>query len=179
MGTRGFLGVKKDGSFKVAQYNQFDTYLSGLGSDVVQFIVETTKSNTWDKFTKNLSKIRLVDENYVPTNEEIDANKEFANVSVSTGRLTEPYVLLRELQGVRVLWQILSGRVSLLENQSDFINNSSCEYSYIIDLDDRTLEIRQGQDVLGVLSFSSLVESFDIDKDKWMEPFVSTIWDKI
>jgi len=58
MGTRHLICVVKDGEYKVAQYGQWDGYLSGQGQDIVKFII---KSMEKDKFLNSLDKCRFID----------------------------------------------------------------------------------------------------------------------
>ena len=39
MGTRHLIAVQVDGEYKVAQYGQWDGYLSGQGTDVLTFLI--------------------------------------------------------------------------------------------------------------------------------------------
>ncbi len=66
MGTRHLTMVVKDGQTKVAQYGQFDGYLSGAGVAILKFL----KMVDMKKFRKKLDNVSFY------TNEELDKNWE-------------------------------------------------------------------------------------------------------
>lgn len=144
MGTRGLYGVRKNGVDKCT-YNHWDSYPSGLGSDVVKFCANNTVENL-NKFFDN---IILVLENSIPTETQIKECQKagYVDLSVSTQSNEDWYCLLRNLQGNFKEYQkcIDSNSKIYMTDGIDFIQDSLfCEYAYIINLDDEVLEFYEG-----------------------------------
>lgn len=138
MGTRGLVGFVIDGEVKAA-YNHFDSYPSGKGIEVLRQLrgmldsVEATRQAA--------RKLRLVTDDIPPTDDEIHALLPNADTGVSTGAVTEWYVLLRELQG-NLLGYLQAG---VMEDGSAFAGDSLfCEWAYLIDLDAERFEVYRG-----------------------------------
>jgi hypothetical protein len=84
-----------DGETK-AGYVHFDSYPSGLGADMLEWLRENyAKPETYAA----VQALKVVDDSSTPTPEQIEALKQYANTNVSTKQLNEWYVLLRETQG--------------------------------------------------------------------------------
>lgn len=141
MSTRGSIGFIYKDEYK-STYNHSDSYPDGLGQGCID---EIRKIKDWDKFIENYQKVKWVTGDYTPTVQEIDENRKWANQSVSTQKLEEMYVLLRELQGEVCINAIANGEVTLLLDSGDFIKDSLfCEYSYTLNLDTMMFEMYQG-----------------------------------
>lgn len=137
MGTRGSYGFYKNGMTK-ATYNHYDSYPEGLGKDVVNFI-KTTSIKELNKIFENL---KIVNQDSEPTEEEIKKLKKWSDQSVSTGQLTEWYVLLRNTQGN--LGAFKEGLEYMIDGK-DFLEDSLfCEWAFLINLDDNVLEVYEG-----------------------------------
>lgn len=134
MGTRGLSGFVIDGEVK-AQYQQYDSYPTGVG----YYVVAAIQSG---KITPDaVRSIQLVDGDAKPTPEQVERLKQFSNTGVSTGQLDEWYVLLRETQG-DLLAMIEAGAMI---DSSDFAADSLfCEWGYLVNLDTETLEVYRG-----------------------------------
>ena len=140
MGTRGLYGFRKNATDKTT-YNHFDSYPSGLGSDVLKFI----RNHSNAMMNEFYDRIIMVDEQGKPTAEEIErciANKA-VNLSVSNQSYDDWYCLLRNVQGD--LEALCQWEFPYMTDCSDFIKDSLfCEYAYIINLDNNMLEFYQG-----------------------------------
>lgn len=145
MGTRSATGVRIDGADKLA-YNQFDGYLSGVGQNILEELRADIANlgfreaiESWIKMARDA---KLIQEGGPPpTAEEIEALKHYADTGVSTGELSDWYVLLRDLHGA-IIARLKAGYI--LENNA-FINDSLfCEWGYVVNLDELTLEIYRG-----------------------------------
>ena len=137
MGTRGTLGFRIDNEDKLT-YNQFDSYLEGMGDAVVKFIHSV---KDWDKVKEQVRALRNVSRNGKPTPEDIEACKEYTDLSVSDRSTEDWYCLLRDTQGNPEA--ILN--CGLFEEQNTFIQDSLfCEFGYIINLDENTIEFYEG-----------------------------------
>lgn len=134
MGTRGICGFVIDGQVK-ASYQQYDSYPSGVGAEVVAAIL----SGEID--ADKVRAIKLVNEDDKPTAEEVEQLRQFADTGVSTGQLTEWYVLLRKNHG-DVLGHQSAG---VMIDSHEFAGDSLfCEWAYLVNLDTNTLEVYRG-----------------------------------
>ena len=140
MSTRGLMGIKKKGELK-AQYNHFDSYISGLGKDIINEINKIKKDDRLEVLSKTFDNIILLNENDCIDDEikEYCLTKGAADLNVSSKSLDNLYCLLRNTQGNLGLY--ISGFKYML-NGNDFINDTLfCEYAYVINLDTKTLDI--------------------------------------
>lgn len=139
MGTRGIYGIQKNNEQKL-MYNHFDSYPEGLGMTVLHFISNHKIQNIELMFDN----IIPVQPGQKPTQEQIDLFKEanVLNLSVSTRKEDDWYCLTRELQGnPEALLELTKKSKVPLEINNNFINDSLfCEYGYVMNLDDGTLD---------------------------------------
>jgi hypothetical protein len=137
MGTRGTLGFRKNGVDKL-MYNHFDSYPSGLGAKVIEFL----KNTSIEEMSAIFDKIEMIDGDVKPTAQQIEECKKWTNLTVSEKSADDWYCLLRDAQGE--LSAFKEGLRYMLE-ANDFIKDSLfCEYGYIINLDDNVLEFWYG-----------------------------------
>ena len=145
MSTRGAFGVKLNNKLFMS-YNHGDSYPSGLGQEMVDFC--KSLSNEKIELLKNgFNNIKIIDPNVKPTKEEQEKYIEagFYNSGVSKCSPDDWYCLLRDLQGISFLKEVISGRCGHLKNSDIFLKDSLfCEYAYIIDLDKCMLEFYEG-----------------------------------
>lgn len=117
MGTRNLTLVRLRKKLRVAQYCQWDGYPSGQGLVIAEFI----------QAIMNLEKFKQrLEETEFKSAEEIEALGE--------------KVLSRDV-GAKVLELIQSTDLKYLVNSEDFLDSPSCEWAYVLDLDDETLTI--------------------------------------
>lgn len=137
MSTRGSWGFRMDGKDKLT-YNHCDSYPSGLGETIKQFII----THSIEELKSIADNIVLVDKDSTPTQKQINECQKFADQGVSTGKLTEWYVLLREAQGNP---EAYTKGLKYMISYPEFIKDSLfCEWAYIINLDTETLEVYTG-----------------------------------
>jgi hypothetical protein len=140
MGTRGALGFYKDGKTKVT-YNHWDSYLSGLGNDVLNFIHSYLSEHTIDELKTQADAIEMVNESDSPTDEQKQRCKKYVDLNVGSQSEDEWYCLLREAQGDLGAYL----EVGVMIDSQDFLQDSLfCEWAYIINLDTNMLEIYRG-----------------------------------
>jgi hypothetical protein len=143
MGTRHLIAVQKDNQYKVAQYGQWDGYLSGQGDSILKFF----HANDLETFRNK------VDNCFFGTQEQID--EAYASYTDGNGWMTmeqsdafskSEFAHLSRNTGADILDIILKSNGPLmLSDQIDFANDSLfCEYAYVIDLDKDILEVYQG-----------------------------------
>lgn len=145
MSTRGAVGFKCDGKFYVT-FNYSDSDAKWLGAQVVRFCKTVEELGKWDKLAKKVRKLKLVDGSAAPT------PKQFQRYTLLSARngcgLPHPanmYSLMHFLQNGEILWGILEGDVKHMVDSFEFLKNSlSCEYAYIINLDEMTMDFYRG-----------------------------------
>lgn len=143
MGTRGLNGWVQKGKY-YGQYNQFDTYPSGLGNDMVKLAKKITKEDGWEKFKENALKMKRITKDTLDSKKDADIIAryiKFFDEQVSTGKVTEPYALFRHLQGMGLMEHLYLGNIEHYRDQMDFINDSLfCEYAWFFNLDTMMFE---------------------------------------
>lgn len=137
MSTRGAYGFIKKGEMKIT-YNHYDSYLEGLGINIMKFIANTTDKELNDIFDK----IIMVDEDSIPTQEQIKECEKVTNLNVSSKSVNDWYCLLRNAQGN--LEEYKNGLKYMMDNKRFMGDSLFCEYAYILNLDDNRLEIYKG-----------------------------------
>ena len=140
MSTRGYMGIQKKGELK-GQYNHFDSYISGLGKDIIKTLNSIPKEDLISKLNEVYDNIILINEDDKPTQEMIDYAVEngLYDNNVSNRSTDDLYCLLRNTQGRLDLY--LKGLKYML-NGNDFLKDDIfCEYGYVINLDENTLDI--------------------------------------
>lgn len=145
MGTQGAVGVKSAGQLFIT-YNQFDSYPSELGRNMVDFCRDLTEE-TITTLKERFKHVKLVEEDGKATLEEqkryIKAG--YYDDSVSKSSPEEWYCLLRKLQGMGYLPAVLEGKCQHWIDSANFLEDSLfCEYAYIIDLDEEDLWFFRG-----------------------------------
>ena len=143
--TNGASGFKIDNEYKVT-YNHYDSNPDGLGEDVVNFVKEVIKTRGGlNKLKRNVSKLKLVRSGVPASKTNQKKYKRYANMDVSTRKITEWYVLLRNAQGIDGIRDIYNGKLDIMINSLSFLRDSDfCEYAYIINLDENRLEFYEG-----------------------------------
>lgn len=144
MSTRGLYGFRKDGVDKLT-YNHSDSYPERLGKKISIFCA----TNTVEQMKSIYDHIVMIDESVPPTKVQI---QECVKAGYYDGRVSERstddwYCLLRNLQGnFDELSDFATGNKKVyMSDNSGFIKDSLfCEYAYIINLDEETLEFYTG-----------------------------------
>lgn len=162
MGTRGLLGLIIKGK-RHGAYNHFDSYPSGLGQDIVAFLLSLTEEDI-KNMAARVAEITWVSESSPPTKgqQEYYSSLDFANLRVSEGRLDEWYCLLHKMQGAAALPQVLNGKLKHLKEGIDFLEDGLfCEWAYFIDFEERKLETWKGESgdgskMIGEVTFDGL-----------------------
>ncbi|MBE3579018.1 MAG: hypothetical protein IMW83_03970 [Caldanaerobacter subterraneus] len=135
MGTRGAYGFYKSGITKVT-YNHSDSYPSGLGKNIIEFIKETSV----EEMNKIFDSIILVNEDDTPSFEQI---KEVSKViETEVYNIISWYELLRPVQGDLNIYK--KGLRYMIDNAEFLKNSAFCEWAYIINPDKNVLEIYRG-----------------------------------
>jgi hypothetical protein len=135
MSTRGAWGFSRGTQRKIA-YNHMDSYPDWLGKNVFTFCKETDDKTLDEIFER----IQLIDEDSQPTPEQVEECRRFHTIDLLVSEQSEDdwYCLIRRAQGLPDLYR---DGLTLMVDADWFLQDSDCEYAYIINLDERTLEI--------------------------------------
>lgn len=110
--------------------------------------MEFCSSNTVESLNEFFDHIILVPEDSKPTQEQIKKCLQDGYDDMSVGSQSEDdwYCLLRNLQGNFMAYErlIKDGTDIYMIDRIDFIHCSLCDYAYIINLDEQTLEFYKG-----------------------------------
>ena len=140
--TRGAWGIKI-GDKIIVQYNHFDSYPTGLGEKIVEDLNEWYKDapEKWIKrLNEVLDEVEIIDEEKTPqpTEEQLQYIRD-EGINFNENQ-KEWFSVLSELQG-RVL-PYLKGFIYFLDWGVECLNDELfCEWAYIFNLDNNTLEI--------------------------------------
>lgn len=138
MSTRGCIGFRKDGK-DVLQYNHSDSYPDWLGRRMLEYLA----THTPDQMAEVVSRLKVVAEDYVPTPEEVEDHCDSFDASVREGSPLDTYGLLRNAQGDLAYYD--DPRHVLWTDSAGFMGDSLfCEWAYVINLDEGTLEVYAG-----------------------------------
>ena len=135
MGTRNLTIVKHNDKYKVAQYGQWDGYPSGQGVTVLEFARTLSRINSLLEFTHKVDAVEEASSEYIADIEK----------RVQQGRLKDWALAYPELSRdtcAKILKMIMERPAGLtLRNDIEFAADSLfCEWAYVIDLDEGTLE---------------------------------------
>lgn len=137
MATRGLTGFRLNGKL-YAMYNHFDSDPEWLGQSVLEFC----KQVDWDNpiIAERVAKIILVNDVGIVPEKFV---KKYQKYSCNEFEKTiDWYWLLRDLQGVGILEKVVEGKVKHMIDNADFLGDEiSCEWAYIINLDENELEV--------------------------------------
>lgn len=137
MGTRGVFGFRSNKVDKLT-YNHFDSYPSGLGKDMFDFI----RNHTMDEIKTSSERIQLVDSDSTPTNEQIKECEFWTDLKVGEKSIEDWYCLLRNTQSTPEAYP--QGLKYMIDSSSFLLDSLFCEYAYIINLDTNELEFYSG-----------------------------------
>lgn len=121
-------------------YNHFDSYPSELGKTMVNWVRNTPIPVMRDAYHSLL----IVSEDDKPTPEQIELGVQAGAFSaeVRYGDVNDFYNLLRNEQGDPQSW--ITGSRMMIEYSAFLADSLFCEWAYIVNLDDKTLECYKG-----------------------------------
>jgi hypothetical protein len=168
MGTRGLIGVEVDGE-KKCSYNHSDSYPTGLGKEFVEQCSDFITRHGLDNAKRMSRNIRMVNNDDIPTVQDIKGFKEFNNSSVGNSEGIMWYNLLRGMQGDIAI--ILECGTML--NATSFLEDSLfCEWAYILNLDDESIDVYRGFNKItnGEYGPCTLLTSYDLHNEVLNHP---------
>ena len=136
MGTRSAYGFHKDGVDKIT-YNHYDSYPSGLGKVIQNFIMNTLEV----KLDEIFEKIVMINQNDPISVQDRIRHKEFLDEDVSDGK--DWYSLLRNTQGKLEAYRDTK-LVNMIDDRNFMQDSLFCEWAYVYNLDTSKLEIYRG-----------------------------------
>ncbi len=143
MGTRHSIIAIVDGETKLAQYGQWDGYLGGVGSEVLDFLKEAPL----DKFKEQVRTLQeMTDERRKQVLVELgaDPNKDKVPSEIAQEYFRKYPQMSRDMSA-KILPLILDGSVKDVALDKTFPADSLfCEYAYVIDFDKNTFEAYKG-----------------------------------
>lgn len=161
MGTRGLFGFYYKGKYYVV-YNHFDSYPEGLGSDIINEIKKAILEGKLDEWKNKLININIVNEDKVPTSEDIERLAYFTDLSVSRGSTSDWYCLLRRTQGS--LEKVLDSGYII-----NSVDSAGCprfeEYAYILNFDTNLFDFYEGDTFVRSYELNNLPQWEDKEDD--------------
>lgn len=141
MGTRHLTCVIVDEEMKVAQYGQWDGYPEGQGRTIVDFLTNLT---SLPRFKNNVRLCTFItDEETEKRWKEVGSKGGMATLDQSDA-FKEKWPELHRDIGAKVL-ELINEAPRKLNDSSDFASDSLfCEWAYVVNLDNETLEIHEG-----------------------------------
>jgi len=143
MGTRHLIAVKIDGEYKVAQYGQWDGYLSGHGVKILRFL--NSRHKKYERFKNRVRKCSFYTEADFELIDSKINDRGFMNVEWSDVPVKWQHVypqLDRDLCS-RILSFVAGtkNKEIKLRNSIKFSCEIGCDYAYVIDFDTHTFEV--------------------------------------
>ena len=143
MGTRNMTFVVKDGENKVAQYGQWDGYPEGQGNTVVEFL--TSKEYKRKDFEDNLTKCKVVTEEWIQNEyKKLGADGTGWVTCDISDAFRKKYPTLHRDTAAGVLALIQKKPQKLWLDDFDREGFFGIEWSYLINLDKKVLEVYRG-----------------------------------
>ena len=148
MGTRNLTMVIQDHETKIANYGQWDGYPEGHGLTILSFLEE--KENI-EKLKALLPKIRFENEQDIKEKTEfsksIGAKEGWVNIPQSE-LYDKKYPLDSRNLGGAILEKLLEyqneSEIVLVDSEKFAADSLFCEWAYVVDLDNNTLEVYRG-----------------------------------
>lgn len=172
MGTRHMIGVISNKKYRIAQYGQWDGYVSGQGATVLNFLKEADLK----VFRQKLANTFFVTKEdlrqyYIEAGDSPNNTSGFVSMEIAD-KLKELHPSLHRDIGGNILQHVYESttRVPLVDN-SDFIEDDTfCEFAYVIDFDqNKLLCYCWGKHLFASYDLENLptVEQMEADYDKF------------
>lgn len=150
MGTRHLIEVRCDGETKIAQYGQWDGYLSGQGVKILQFLKKNVDKKKWRKALRECKFFK----------DEHEIFKKYPHLGTYNIESDLPDILHRDT-GSRILDIVLNTKENIyLQDCRD----SWTQYQYMIDMDNNEFRIRNNYGLNVCLKLDDLPSEKDFLK---------------
>ena len=145
MGTRNLTCVLHNGELVVAKYCQWDGHIYSQGKIIIEFIKNKFDKDLFIKKLKNVKQISTKELKKLWTKCGADPNSEWVDLDVGN-KFGKKYPHLERDMGGKILEFIQSSKgIIKLDNDKNFAKDSLfCEYCYVLNLDEDTLDIYTG-----------------------------------
>lgn len=156
MGTRNLTIVRHNNEYKVAQYGQWDGYPEGQGVKVLDFL-KTADMNQFKRqlnkttfkvpktFEKKLDKIFNKVNDLCRQNNEYDTKKIIDQLPEDEQFLYKCFTRDTCAEILEVIYNAPDVKEIKLASELEFAGDSLfCEWAYLVDLDNNTLEVYRG-----------------------------------
>lgn len=145
MGTRNLNCILYEGKLKVAKYCQWDGYPSGQGSTIISYIQDIMNKDNLINSIKKIKKPSKAwwEKTFAKLGHDL-SKSEFVPYNISI-KLYSKYPHLSRDMGGKIFEYIENNKPTYILNDKDFGKDSLfCEYAYVINLDNDTLEFYKG-----------------------------------
>jgi len=144
MGTRNLTIVVLNNTIRVAQYCQWDGYPEGQGKTILSFL----KTANLEEFKEKVAALVEADDNYVKdlwVKCGASPASDFVNMDVSA-KFEKDYPQFHRNTGADILSMIAKAKPGFaVRLDTEFAADSLfCEFAYVVDLDNSTLEFYAG-----------------------------------
>ena len=144
MGTNGYFVFKYNGIY-YAIYNHYDSYLSGLGKDLLNEIKSMLNENNFEEWLDKFKKLIILEDNSDLYNFDIKkiSKKNIKKLKELAGNIDIDqylYNIVNECKGsyIKTLDSGIIIPEIISENEEEIIYSSICiEYVYIFDFDEK------------------------------------------
>lgn len=170
MGTRHLVVVKLNNKVKIAQYGQWDGYLTGQGHTIAEFL----QSNNFNlkNFKKKVAALSWISDKenksrWVECG--ADPDSDMVNMQVAD-KFKAKYPELSRDTGAEILNLVANGAITKLQNSYSFKKDGLfCEFCYVLNLDKKTVSIYTGgRKAKVVIPFKDFTKTqLDALDEKW------------
>jgi hypothetical protein len=122
-----------------AMYNHYDSYPTGLGEDLVKWILD--RQGDFSETIEQFDRLTAIDESVAPTTDQKLALLRYLNLNVSAQSSDDWYALLRDTQGNPAEALKAGFYVDYFKFGFDSL---FCEWAYVVDLDRQVLDVYKG-----------------------------------
>lgn len=146
MGTRHLTMVQLGGTYRIAQYGQWDGYPEGQGQTVVKFLNTVKTKKALAAFAAKVAALKTLTDAEVATRwKEVGADDSGMVSMTISDKFKEKYPHLQRDCGAEILQLVNEGKATEVSLDIGFVKDSLfCEWAYVIDLDAGTFEVFKG-----------------------------------
>lgn len=147
MGTRNLTAVLLDGDYRVAQYGQWDGYLSGQGAIIADFLRSIAAVGELERFKEQVRKCRFMSQAELDAAYKAYSDDGWMNMEQADAfKKSEFGHLSRDIGGgiLRIIHESERDSIDLSNGLNFAADSLFCEYAYVVNLDENVLEIFEG-----------------------------------
>lgn len=141
MGTSGLFGFYYKGKY-YWMYNHWDSYVDGLGINLMTEIVEALEDRTFDTWYQMFDNLIIINYDDKPTIEQIEKFSSFTNSTIDSKSINDWHCLLNKCEG-SFLKVLQSGFIVNNDNEDPYNDPRMYPYTYCLNMDNRTFIYNQ------------------------------------